>query len=387
MYDINGLIRAVCTIYMTWSETYVRYKWPDQRRMYDINDLIRDVCTICITWSETYVHMSLIRSFISYIRLCSGDVYRAYVSDQVMYIVHTALVRSFDIHDLIRDVCRKYLTWSETYVRYTWPDQRDMHDINDLIRDVCTLKMIWSEPYVRYKWHDQKRMYDIHDLIRDVCTNVSDQVIYIVHTALIRSFISYIRLWSGDVYRTYGSDQIIYIVHMSLIRSSISYIRLCSGDVYRTYVSVQVMYTVHTSLIRSCISYIRQNRMYDIHHLIRAVCTIYMTWSETYVRHKWPDQSRMYDIHDLIRDVCTVYMTMYTVHTSLIRSCISYIRLWSGHVYRTYVSDQVIYIVHTSLIRSFISYIRLWSGHLYRTWGGRGLVVVGFTTIYSIHRH
>jgi hypothetical protein len=103
-----------------------------------------------------------------------------------------------------------------------------------------------------------------------------------------------------------------------------------------------------------------------------------MTWSETYVRYTWPDQSRMYDINDLIRDVCTIYMTwsetyvsdqvIYIVHTALIRSCISYIRLWSGHLYRTYVSDQVMYIVHTSLIRSFISYIRLWSGHVYRTY-------------------
>jgi hypothetical protein len=47
------------------------------------------------------------------------------------------------------------------------------------------------------------------------------------------------------------------------------------------------------------------------------------------------------------------------------------------HLYRTYmyVSDQVIYIVHTSLIRSFISYIRLWSGHLYRTYGSHDVHV------------
>jgi hypothetical protein len=185
--------------------------------------------------------------------------------------------------------------------------------------------MTWSETYVRYTWPDQSRMYDINDLIRDVCT------IYIY--ALIRSFISYIRLWSGDVYRTYGSDQIIYIVHMSLIRSFISYIRLWSGHAYGT------MYDIN-DLIRAYVRYTSpdQRRMYDINDLVRAVCTIYITWSETYVRHKWPDQSRMYQV-------------MYIVHTSLIRSFISYIRLWSGHLYRTHVSDQVIYIVQTSLIR------------------------------------
>jgi hypothetical protein len=147
--------------------------------------------------------------------------------------------------------------------------------------------MTWSETYVRYKWPDQRRkclsfirLWSCH-LYR---TYVSDQVIYIVHTSVIRSFISYIRLWSGHLYRTYVSDQVIYIVYTSLIRSFISYIRLWSGHLYRTYVFDQVIYIVYTSLIRSFISYIRK----------------------TYVRYKWPDQRRMYDINDLIRDICTI---------------------------------------------------------------------------------
>jgi hypothetical protein len=62
----------------------------------------------------------------------------------------------------------------------------------------------------------------------------------------------------------------------------------------------------------------------------------------------------------------------------------TFIFCWKGvlyphcHLYRTYmyVSDQVIYIVHTSLIRSFISYIRLWSGHLYRTYGSHIWIIL-----------
>jgi hypothetical protein len=148
-------------------------------------------------------------------------------------------------------------------------------------------------------------------LKKEYCIHI---VIYILHTSLIRSFISYIRLWSDHLCRTYVCDQVIYIVHTSLIRSCISYICLWSGHLYRTYVSDQVIYIVHTSLIRSFISYIR-------------------LWSGHLYRTYGSDQ------------------IIYIVHTSLIRSFISYIRLWSGHLYRTYVSDQVMYIVHTSLIR------------------------------------
>jgi hypothetical protein len=165
------------------------------------------------------------------------------------------------------------ITWSETYVRYKWPNQRHMYDINDLIRAVCTIYITWSETYVRYTCPDPVISYICLWLDHLYRTYVSDQVMHMVHTSLIRSFISYIRLWSGHVYRTYVSDQVMYIVHTSLIRSFISYIRLWSGHLYRTYVSDQVIYIVHTSVIGSFI---------------------------------WPDQRRMYDIYDLIRDVCTI---------------------------------------------------------------------------------
>jgi hypothetical protein len=86
-------------------------------------------------------------------RIIEGTIY-------ILPPIDNSPIRMYDINDLIRDVCTIYMTWSETYVRYKWPDQSRMYDINDLIRDVCTIYMTWSEMYVRYTWPDQRDMHD-----------------------------------------------------------------------------------------------------------------------------------------------------------------------------------------------------------------------------------